>query len=129
MVAITVILAAVIGTFVLGLGDQVESAPQASITFSEADSELEINHRGGETIETDNVEIRVDGDDVTDEVENTGENEWGGEDFQAFSAGQTAIIDDGQFEDGEREDVDLVFVSDGREDIIASFTTSEDFGD
>ncbi|MEF8869094.1 MAG: type IV pilin N-terminal domain-containing protein, partial [Haloarculaceae archaeon] len=31
MVAITVILAAVIGTFVLGLGDQVQStAPQAS---------------------------------------------------------------------------------------------------
>jgi len=34
MVAITVILAAVIGTFVLGLGDQVsESAPSASFTF------------------------------------------------------------------------------------------------
>jgi len=34
MVAITVILAAVIGTFVLGLGDQVqENAPQASFTF------------------------------------------------------------------------------------------------
>jgi flagellin-like protein len=35
MVAITVILAAVIGTFVLGLGDQVsESTPQASWEFS-----------------------------------------------------------------------------------------------
>ena len=34
MVAITVILAAVIGTFVLGLGDQVQdNAPQASFTF------------------------------------------------------------------------------------------------
>lgn len=34
MVAITVILAAVIGTFVLGLGDQVsESAPQANLQF------------------------------------------------------------------------------------------------
>jgi len=35
MVAITVILAAVIGTFVLGLGDQVESSPQAGVSFSE----------------------------------------------------------------------------------------------
>ena len=34
MVAITVILAAVIGTFVLGLGDQVQStSPQASFSF------------------------------------------------------------------------------------------------
>ena len=34
MVAITVILAAVIGTFVLGLGDQVQNtSPQASFTF------------------------------------------------------------------------------------------------
>ncbi len=34
MVAITVILAAVIGTFVLGLGDQVgDTAPQASFSF------------------------------------------------------------------------------------------------
>ena len=34
MVALTVILAAIIGTFVLGLGDQVQDhAPQASFTF------------------------------------------------------------------------------------------------
>ena len=38
MVAITVILAAVIGTFVLGLGDSVEQNPQAGVTFNEADT-------------------------------------------------------------------------------------------
>lgn len=35
MVAITVILAAVIGTFVLGLGDSVSQSPQAGVTLSE----------------------------------------------------------------------------------------------
>ena len=35
MVAITVILAAVIGTFVLGLGDSVSQNPQAGVTFEE----------------------------------------------------------------------------------------------
>lgn len=33
MVAITVILAAVIGTFVLGLGQNVQSTPSASFDF------------------------------------------------------------------------------------------------
>lgn len=37
MVAITVILAAVIGTFVLGLGDQVQTSPRAGITFDQGD--------------------------------------------------------------------------------------------
>ena len=57
MVAITVILAAVIGTFVLGLGDQVQStAPQASFTFDYTNSaagtsdELKITHDGGDSI-------------------------------------------------------------------------------
>ena len=57
MVAITVILAAVIGTFVLGLGDQVQTtAPQASFNFeytqdtgSSSDT-LEITHDGGDAI-------------------------------------------------------------------------------
>jgi len=63
MVAITVILAAVIGTFVLGLGDSLgESAPTASID-SEVISDdatddvddIEFSHKGGDTIDLDNV--------------------------------------------------------------------------
>ena len=53
MVAITVILAAVIGTFVLGLGDQVQdTAPQASMTFDydATNEELDITHDGGDAI-------------------------------------------------------------------------------
>jgi len=53
MVAITVILAAVIGTFVLGLGDQVQSqAPQTSFQFETANSSTVIvTHGGGDSIE------------------------------------------------------------------------------
>ncbi len=64
MVAITVILAAVIATFVLGLGDQVSSTtPQASFSFEwngEAGSTapLKVTHDGGETIQAQNLYIR-----------------------------------------------------------------------
>ncbi|WP_101295471.1 type IV pilin [Halegenticoccus soli] len=56
MVAITVILAAVIGTFVLGLGDQVQqTAPQASFSFDFHDgNQVTITHDGGDAIEEGN---------------------------------------------------------------------------
>ena len=65
MVAITVILAAVIGTFVLGLGDQVsESAPQASFSFefnvSGTSDTVNITHEGGETLEASNIDVNGD---------------------------------------------------------------------
>jgi len=75
MVAITVILAAVIGTFVLGLGDQVQSTtPQASFgfdqsneTFSDGSDDVEaetltITHETGDTISESNLKVTVRGD-------------------------------------------------------------------
>jgi flagellin-like protein len=66
MVAITVILAAVIGTFVLGLGDQVQdTAPQASFTFDyEKDANsggdvLDITHDGGDTISASSLNVSI----------------------------------------------------------------------
>jgi len=64
MVAITVILAAVIATFVLGLGDQVsDSNPQASFSFSYESSsgDLTITHDGGAGIDPANLKLRGDG--------------------------------------------------------------------
>ncbi|WP_224450200.1 type IV pilin [Haloprofundus salilacus] len=61
MVAITVILAAVIGTFVLGLGDSVQTAPQVSFGFDQNDNDVTITHRGGASLDADDVEVRVDG--------------------------------------------------------------------
>lgn len=72
MVAITVILAAVIGTFVLGLGNQVsDSTPQASFTFDTTTysptgpapefNAIEITHDGGDEIDGTNLNVLVDG--------------------------------------------------------------------
>jgi flagellin-like protein len=54
MVAITVILAAVIGTFVLGLGQNVQSTPQASFSFdfNESAQNVNVTHTGGDTLES-----------------------------------------------------------------------------
>jgi len=70
MVAITVILAAVIGTFVLGLGDSLQQAPQSTMSASDADAEspvnatsakdvLTINHDGGDALAEGDFRILV----------------------------------------------------------------------
>lgn len=61
MVAVTVILAAVIGSFVIGMGDQVQTtAPQASFTFSfDAEDGLLITHDGGEPIDDSTNKLQV----------------------------------------------------------------------
>ena len=67
MVAITVILAAVIGTFVLGLGDQVsQTTPNASFSFdydrdTGGNDTLEVAHNGGDTISADELNASVTG--------------------------------------------------------------------
>ena len=68
MVAITVILAAVIGTFVLGLGDQVQStSPQASFQFDYSEKtgtdsdELDVTHDGGDSIDNGRLNASVTG--------------------------------------------------------------------
>jgi len=65
MVAITVILAAVIATFVLGLGDSVSNtAPQASFGFNydtdNTNNQLDITHNGGDTIESQLLSVSAD---------------------------------------------------------------------
>ncbi|QLD90768.1 type IV pilin N-terminal domain-containing protein [Natronomonas salina] len=65
MVAITVILAAVIGTFVLGLGDQVQTtAPNAQFSFDFNDGSTEdiltITHEGGQGINAGEVAVMGD---------------------------------------------------------------------
>jgi FlaG/FlaF family flagellin (archaellin) len=82
MVAITVILAAVIGTFVLGLGQGVQSAPQAQFTIetnalndgNDNNDAFTITHDGGDTIESANIQIIVDGTVVYEDGAVTGAN-------------------------------------------------------
>ena len=60
MVAITVILAAVIGTFVLGLGDSLgDSQPTASIGVSTSADNITLEHEGGDRIESGDLRVIV----------------------------------------------------------------------
>ena len=63
MVAITVILAAVIASFVLGLGDSADDVqPNAGFNFDydSSQTELEITFGDGDTLEAQNVYVRGD---------------------------------------------------------------------
>ena len=77
MVAITVILAAVIGTFVLGLGDQLgDTAPQASFDIESAnDTTVNITKTGGQAIPTGDLTLSVDGTRF-DEANISGSDDW-----------------------------------------------------
>ena len=69
MVAITVILAAVIGTFVLGLGDQLgDTAPQASFELDDVSTDTSANttsftlqKTGGQDLAASDLVLSVDG--------------------------------------------------------------------
>ena len=66
MVAITVILAAVIGTFVLGLGDSLgdnQPTAQISVSIDETDNSITIEHNGGDSIESDTLRVVISSDD------------------------------------------------------------------
>ena len=70
MVAITVILAAVIASFVLGLGDTGDPAPTPTVDFDQTENEVEITITGGSSFEAGNVEIS--GENIVEDGE-----EWG----------------------------------------------------
>lgn len=60
MITITVVLASVIGSTVLGLEDQAESAPTANFdaTYDESADTVTVSHEGGQDILADNLYVR-----------------------------------------------------------------------
>ncbi|NHX37179.1 MULTISPECIES: type IV pilin [Halolamina] len=92
MVAITVILAAVIGTFVLGLGDSLNQAPQAQleIASSAGNSDLEISHNGGDSIVAGDLRITVDGGSAQT-LDNAGAGYAAEDEFSVGETAQTSI--------------------------------------
>jgi flagellin-like protein len=87
MVAITVILAAVIGTFVLGLGDQLgDTAPQASFDVESVNnSSITFSKTGGQDIDTSDLVLSVDGERV--------ENDFSGN--ATWQSGESKTVDHG----------------------------------
>jgi len=136
MVAITVILAAVIGAFVLGLGDQASStAPQASINIdsvNDGDNEIVLRHGGGDTIEWDETRLIIEqvGEDndvrwnqpsddsfsSADRVTALTQNETG--DGAELDTGTSSEIpqsdgDEFEFDEGDRISITLIDTSSG----------------
>jgi flagellin-like protein len=87
MVAITVILAAVIGAFVLEIGDQQETAPSTSFDSEQASNyyesgcgegctknwtTVEVNHAGGDAFDLDQLDVVVDGNASTYGIRDAG---------------------------------------------------------
>ncbi|MFB6129392.1 MAG: type IV pilin [Salinigranum sp.] len=107
MVAITVILAAVIGTFVLGLGDQVsQSQPNANIGFAYSRpsgiDQVTITHKGGDKLDGNNLKVTAGGNTVVDNLTAIGTgangeynittNNWGD---KSITAGDQLVFNDG----------------------------------
>jgi len=117
MVAITVILAAVIGTFVIGLGDDLGStAPQASFdaSFDSETNETTFTHRSGDAVPNETAFVTVSGDlafagDLGDDLS---EASPGDEDrpvvTKRLSAGSSIVVPLDDSETGEGT-VSLVF--------------------
>jgi flagellin-like protein len=84
MVAITVILAAVIASFVLGLGDPTSQTPTAqwSFEYNESSSKVNITHQGGDAIDPGNINVTYG--TATD----TGTDVFGNSDITAGTSGQ-----------------------------------------
>ena len=123
MVAITVILAAVIGTFVLGLGEDVNSTPQATWDF-EVDNDnnnVNITHEGGDTIDRSRLSVSSSGsidatdlsDEDTDDVVNAFPDE-------QVSSGDSVTIN---AEDESGETIQVVYTAEGggNSNVIATY--------
>ncbi|MBP2251167.1 flagellin-like protein [Halarchaeum solikamskense] len=137
MVAITVILAAVIGTFVLGLGSNVgNNAPSATFDYQYndwgTDSEgLNITDQGGDAIDKSTLTVTVGDDTIYNDSSpnNTTSNlktssSWSSDD--QITAGDTlsawAATDAAVF--GNNEDVQIVWQSSGGSSSIISQSTT-----
>jgi flagellin-like protein len=103
MVAITVILAAVIATFVLGLGEQVSNTSPTAQFNTNWDGNatnagnLTFTHAGGDTISSDNLNLRGQTGNG-DTIGMTWTNATDGSKSQV-SAGMSATYGDGSDED------------------------------
>lgn len=100
MVAVTVILAAVIGSFVIGMGDQVQTtAPKATFSFDfDHEDGLMITHDGGELIDTEVDDLLVINEGTT--IAGSGVSpDWTGTDVMAGVSLEERI--DTGFEEGD----------------------------
>ncbi len=135
MVAITVILAAVIGTFVLTLGESTESAPQATLSLEtgDGDGEIVLLHQGGNELDLDNIDFVLDSDSLgsSEYLASTGQSgvlSAGGS--ESVTLNKMTEVEDGDDTDGgeyKGEEISLTLVHEPSNSVIysGSVTTGE----
>jgi len=130
MVAITVILAAVIATFVIGLGDNTDDV-SPNIAF---ETDYDLNDTSGSgatnttTISIDTADANVDADNI--KVDVNGETlTWGdyaeisaGQDITIGESGASSVDDTVSVSIAEGDEITILFETDDGSDTLDSFT-------
>ena len=126
MVAITVILAAVIGAFVLGIGGDQNATPQASISLDatvdesdSANSAIEIVHNGGQTLELDDLQLSINGTIELNPVAGAGDSEAGD---TLISGESLEVSNDDMDEDPIDDDATIRLIHEPSGGVLASTT-------
>jgi len=111
MVAITVILAAVIGAFVIGIGDEQAAAPTASTDFDQdlSSQTVTITHKSGSALDASEITIQISNDDSDadgDTEATIAGSEWNSPEISAGNSIQLdSIADTETLQDSEETDV------------------------
>ncbi len=127
MVAITVILAAVIAAFVLGLGDTSEPAPSASFDFdyNSTDQSLDVTVGSGDTFDAGKAAVSVGGDST----QLTALSPPDFADASVISAGTSFTINSSNgasdVAPGDRVDITFTPEEGGEATILGTFTAPE----
>jgi len=132
MVAITVILAAVIGTFVIGLGDDIGSTtPQASFDANFDSDEgaggvVSFTHRSGDRVSAGDANLTANGVDFNDSGTNVGISEVTASSANVdrdLTAGTTISV---ELVDGTSGTVSLVFDDGDRSSTLKTIDIDRD---
>lgn len=119
MVAITVILAAVIGAFVLDLGSNLGSTgPQTQLTAQQGSSpgDIVVNHKGGDALQVSEVKVQLNGTAV-----DSGNLTWGSDSSSEFTVGEKLTINADNVTDVTTGDtVELTIVHEPSQSILLS---------
>lgn len=124
MVAITVILAAVIASFVLGLGDQADDVSPSIVFDSDTTSDFNVTDTGTMTITIDTTDGDVDPDTIyvrgAADLNDEDENAW-----DEIAAGESIELDADDDFDGDAEPGDevlIIFETEDTSDTIGRIT-------
>ena len=125
MVAITVILAAVIGTFVLGLGDSLgdnQPTAQIGVDIDQAESDITIEHNGGDSIEAGALSVIITGENNDGNAVRVEENDVFADRFNVGAANEGNFSGDENTEFAEGTDIRVRVVHEPSDSIIVDRT-------